>query len=350
MRLAAMKTTSLSMCSVLPPCGGGFGCGALGCGFCDQTPAEEQIGAQDLHSGGDAALHPVLDALGSAGCLVEAKGLGQFGRSTERLDQLGVGVEGVGDVHDPKLNVTFKQKSNAAFNNAMFSLGRIPRMSDSLMHPSMARLYQAARELKDVVGQSAVGRLLNASPQTIKNWETRGVSKAGAITAQEIVGCSATWVLEGTGPMAAVLLDQGPISRTPSCIPVVGMAKLGDNGFYEEISSAPGNGDGTVEAYSTDPGAYALRVRGDSMFPAIRDGWYVVVEPHGRRTTGEYVLIKLVNGQKMVKELIMERPESITVVSVNGDKRRTIMREEIDTHYGIQPVSAILSPSKWRPD
>lgn len=223
-------------------------------------------------------------------------------------------------------------------------------MSDSHMHPSMARLYQAARELKDVVGQSAVGRLLNASPQTIKNWETRGVSKTGAITAQEIVGCTATWVLDGTGPMTAVLVDQTPISRTPSFVPVVGMAKLGDNGFYEEISSVPGNGDGTVEAYSTDLGAYALRVRGDSMFPAIRDGWYVVVEPHGRRTPGEYILIKLLNGQKMVKELIMERSDSITVVSVNGDKRRTILREEIDNHYGIQSVSAILPPSKWRPE
>ncbi|WP_305727746.1 S24 family peptidase [Hydrogenophaga sp.] len=145
------------------------------------------------------------------------------------------------------------------------------------------------------------------------------------------------------------LIDQGPLTSEPNFVPVVGMAKLGDNGYYEEINSTPGDGDGTVEAFSEDPGAYALRVRGDSMFPAIRDGWYVVVEPHGRPTPGEYVLVKLKDGQKMVKELIMERPESITVVSVNGDTRRTILREDIDSHYGLQPVSAILPSSKWRP-
>ncbi len=56
------------------------------------------------------------------------------------------------------------------------------------MHESALRLYQAASEIKDVTGQSAVARLLGESPQNIKNWEMRGVSKAGALKAEELIG------------------------------------------------------------------------------------------------------------------------------------------------------------------
>lgn len=205
-----MTTPSLStVLNDALPCG--LGCDARGCGFCTHTPAEEQIGALHLHGCGDAALHPVLDALGAAGGLVEAEGLGQRGGAAERLDQLGVGVEGFGVVHEHGLNIAFKQKSNATFNNTLFSPGTIlGNMNDPAMHPTMARLYEAAKAIKQVRGQSAVARLLNASPQTLKNWEARGVSKQGAITAQQAIGCDATWLLEGSGDMQAGVVIEAP--------------------------------------------------------------------------------------------------------------------------------------------
>lgn len=65
------------------------------------------------------------------------------------------------------------------------------------IHDSSTRLYEAARELRGVTGQSAVGRLLGVTPQVMKNWETRGVSEAGALIAQRVVGCDANWLLTG---------------------------------------------------------------------------------------------------------------------------------------------------------
>ena len=130
-------------------------------------------------------------------------------------------------------------------------------------------------------------------------------------------------------------------------VPVVGTARMGDDGFYEEISSAPGAGDGFVEGYSSDPNAYALRVRGDSMFPTIRDGQFVVVEPNGRCVPGECVSICLVDGRRMVKELLLERSDSITVVSVNGGARLTLERAQIEH---MHPVSAVIAASKWQPE
>lgn len=122
---------------------------------------------------------------------------------------------------------------------------------------------------------------------------------------------------------------------------------MGDDGFYEEISTATGAGDGAVLGVSKDPLAYALRVRGDSMFPSIRDGWFVIVEPGTNPNVGEYVLVKLLDGRRMVKELLHQRPDSIGVLSVNGQLRQTFPCDEIDNHHGIQAIGSILPPSKW---
>lgn len=129
-------------------------------------------------------------------------------------------------------------------------------------------------------------------------------------------------------------------------IPVIGVARMGNEGYYTDVSTATGHGDGHVEVYTKDPNAYALRVRGDSMAPAIKDGWVVVIEPNGSVAPGEYVLVGLVDGRKMVKELLFQRSDAIALVSVNGDKRITLDPAEVEM---IHPVIAIVPPSKWMP-
>ena len=69
------------------------------------------------------------------------------------------------------------------------------------MNDQMKRLYLAAETLKKIRGQSALARFLNASPQTLKNWESRGVSSQGMVSAQELLGCSAVWIETGKGKM-----------------------------------------------------------------------------------------------------------------------------------------------------
>jgi transcriptional regulator with XRE-family HTH domain len=76
-------------------------------------------------------------------------------------------------------------------------------MPEEVMHPSMARLYEAAKTLRQKEGQSEVARLLNYSPQRLNNWERRGISREGAVEAEKTIGCSANWLLDGTGAMAS---------------------------------------------------------------------------------------------------------------------------------------------------
>lgn len=130
-------------------------------------------------------------------------------------------------------------------------------------------------------------------------------------------------------------------------VPVVGTAKMGDDGYYEEMSAEIGGGDGHVDVQTEDPNAYCLRVRGNSMWPAIRDGWYVVVEPNAKPTVGEYVLVKLNNGKKMVKELLYQRSTSIEIMSVNGEHRLTVYNDEL---LDLQAIGGVVPPSKWKPD
>jgi phage repressor protein C with HTH and peptisase S24 domain len=128
-------------------------------------------------------------------------------------------------------------------------------------------------------------------------------------------------------------------------VPVIGTAKLGQDGWYDELSTAIGGGDGYVAVSTSDKNAYALIVRGDSMYPAIRDGWVVVVEPNGTPAAGEYVLVALRDGRKMVKELLYGRRDSVAVISVNGGERITIARDEVEF---IHAISAVIPPSKWK--
>ena len=90
----------------------------------------------------------------------------------------------------------FNVASIAMFNTECVAEDTLPPM-----HDSATRLYLAAKELGGITGQSAVARALNESPQTVKNWETRGVSADGAISAELTFNCRAAWVKAGDGMM-----------------------------------------------------------------------------------------------------------------------------------------------------
>lgn len=138
--------------------------------------------------------------------------------------------------------------------------------------------------------------------------------------------------------------SQVPVSDYRAA-PVVGIAKLGEDGFFDEMGFPIGAGDGFIDAPSRDPDVYALRVKGDSMNPAIRDGWYVVIEPNSRCVVGEYVVAALKDGRKMVKELLWEREDSVALNSVNDGRRITLERSEIES---LRHVAFIAPPSKRR--
>lgn len=137
-------------------------------------------------------------------------------------------------------------------------------------------------------------------------------------------------------------VEQGPPIISPTRrIEIVGTAQLGNDGYWVGLDIA----EGWVETWSRDEDAYALRLKGDSMAPAIRSGWIAVCEPNHRLVPGEYVMVTTTDGQSMVKELLFENEEGVNLASVNSayGERRVIAWTDIDKiHY----VGNILAPSK----
>lgn len=73
------------------------------------------------------------------------------------------------------------------------------------MHPSYLRLLNCAREATSktpapIRDSADLGAYIKASPQKLHGWKKRGVSKHGAMMAQQVFGCTFSYVLEGTQP------------------------------------------------------------------------------------------------------------------------------------------------------
>ena len=87
------------------------------------------------------------------------------------------------------------------------------------MIDQVERLYTAAKQLKGVEGVAAIARLLNALPQTVNNWSDRPISDNGLVRAQEVIGCDAVWLRDGTGDMVRgqASPDYSQIVRLVTC-------------------------------------------------------------------------------------------------------------------------------------
>lgn len=63
----------------------------------------------------------------------------------------------------------------------------------------MKRLYSVVNEKYKIDNPSGLARLLNQSPQTIGNWEDRGISRKGMIEAAKMLGINIYWLESGIG-------------------------------------------------------------------------------------------------------------------------------------------------------
>lgn len=140
-------------------------------------------------------------------------------------------------------------------------------------------------------------------------------------------------------------VEGSPARVKDGIVPVVGMAQLGTNGYFEALDFPVGHGDGYVRIYSDDPNAYALKVVGDSMEPRIRSGEYVLIEPNRGYLAGDEVLVKTSCGQSMIKVFMFCRDGQVRLLSVNDAHiPLTIAETAIEL---IHPVGAILKASRY---
>ncbi|MGB0575002.1 MAG: S24 family peptidase [Alphaproteobacteria bacterium] len=102
--------------------------------------------------------------------------------------------------------------------------------------------------------------------------------------------------------------------------PLVGLAKAGDGGYFDDAGFPIGSGWTEVEGPDVgDDSAYALEITGDSMMPVFRPGDMVIVSPTSQVKRGDRVIVKTTDDQVMAKELIRQTKREIELKSVNDD-------------------------------
>ncbi len=127
--------------------------------------------------------------------------------------------------------------------------------------------------------------------------------------------------------------------------PVVGHVRAGPDGYLEEMQYPVGHGEGYVEYWTKDTSAYALRIKGDSMHPRYRAGEYIVVTPGIEAQAGRDVVVKLKNGQALLKQLNWIRGGELQLLSINnGYAPHTISLEDVES---VQRVAGSVSPDAF---
>ncbi|OLV48665.1 S24 family peptidase, partial [Acinetobacter baumannii] len=135
---------------------------------------------------------------------------------------------------------------------------------------------------------------------------------------------------------------------TPSSkrwVPVKAYSKMGMDGYFTDMGYEGNAGDGYVPTHSAGPRAYGIKGTGDSMFPAIRNGWYVVCDPDADLVPNEFVQVCLKDGRCTIKEFVGINGGVLSLLSVNGGERFFFEMDEVES---ITAITDIVPPSQHR--
>lgn len=183
------------------------------------------------------------------------------------------------------------------------------------MHETMTRLYQAARELKNIDGQSELARYLNVSPQVLKNWETRSISSKGLIQAAKALEIDVRWLETGVGEMHPRPIEANARPAPPlrfwssrDLLPEEDYAFapfLKDFAFIGGAGCEEGSdynnfrlpfGKSTLRRLGVQiENVFCCTLEGDSMWPRIPDGATIAVDK-GRNTIKDGDIYAFVQG------------------------------------------------------
>lgn len=103
--------------------------------------------------------------------------------------------------------------------------------------------------------------------------------------------------------------------------------------------------DGVVDVAHVGPNAFAVRINGDALYPAVKHGTYLVCDPDAAPVPGEPVLLTKTDGTVHLRELVFDKPSEITTLSLVGGHRETLARTAV---LSISPIVLVVYPSRWR--
>lgn len=210
------------------------------------------------------------------------------------------------------------------------------------------------------------------------NGPTQELEGSNLVKAAEFLGVSKDWLAGQSNKMIATQLDSGgaqlnvldieafkqkynipdsedavkfvqtsdkPFPIQKRYVPVKAYSKMGMDGYFTDMGYDGNAGDGYVPTHTAGPRAYGIKGTGDSMFPAIRNGWYVVCDPDAELVPTEFVQVCLKDGRCTIKEFVGINGGVLSLLAVNGSERLSFDMDEVES---ITAITDIVPPSQHR--
>ena len=115
-------------------------------------------------------------------------------------------------------------------------------------------------------------------------------------------------------------------------IPLLGFAKAGKGGFFDDSGFPSGNGWEEIDVPGvTDASAYGLEITGDSMMPVYREGDIIVISPAATIRKGDRVVVRTSNGEVMAKIMQRQTARTLELASFNvSHDTKTLDMKDVD--------------------
>lgn len=225
-----------------------------------------------------------------------------------------------------------------------------------------------------------LARAVGVKPPSVSDWlsgKSKTMDGSNLLAAASFLNVSPTWLATGKGrpkeidnigdlnnfnieefkkihniqdTRDAVLFSKIPerkISLNKKYVPVKAYSKMGMDGFFTDMGYEGNGGDGYIPTHTAGEKAYGIKGTGDSMFPAIRNGWFVVCDPDAEPVPSEFVQVCLKDGRCTIKEFVGINGGVLNLIAVNGGERLSFDMDEVES---ITAITDIVPPSQHRQD
>jgi phage repressor protein C with HTH and peptisase S24 domain len=198
-----------------------------------------------------------------------------------------------------------------------------------------AQIWSAIDRLAERAGLSASGlaRRAGLDPTTFN--KSKRMTTEGRARWPSTESISKALAATGTPVEAFVALmhapDDNAAEASAKALPLLGFAQAGSGGYFDDAGFPAGEGwDQIAFPEVADQHAYALKVSGQSMLPAYRDGDVILVSPSAAIRRGDRVVVKTRGGEVMAKELKRRTPSAIELRSLNAEHEdRTLFADDV---------------------
>ncbi|NQW92667.1 MAG: LexA family transcriptional regulator [Polaromonas sp.] len=217
--------------------------------------------------------------------------------------------------------------------------------SSDLITP-VINISERLKEAREAAGlkQQELATAAGVSQGTIANIES-GLRKnpRELLAIAKALNVQPEWLKNGKSPRGLVVsaLPDGAVPVTLKFAFRVGIVQGGNNGFIEDC--APSLQDPEPVYYAStliDEQAYAVKVRGSSMEPAIMAGWDVIASPNRPAEPPDLCAVYFADGRKSFKRLVWVRAGMVCLESISAQHEK--ITEPVENITRMDKVISIV--------